>query len=213
MQSQVQSNTGSFQSVGPRNAHFSQTATQGGAYDNEMPQLRFIDQRTDPNPMVVQVSPQNQIFRSVDLRQMPSEQGMLSIGVQGGTTSQITDRYAVAESSTANTAVRQPTGADQLRQLMSSNYMQIRPSGAMSAIVVNPKNEYVAKTATIACAPAAASNETSADTDVLKQVSTVFNNMPLWTLPRIATAKVEQGITTNPLTLQSIVHSARDNLT
>ena len=91
--------------------------------------------------------------------------------------------------------------------------MQIRLSGAMSAIIVNPQNEYVAKTATIACAPAASSNETSADTDVLEKVSTVFNTMPLWTLQRIATAKVEQGITTNPLTLQSIVHSAKDILT
>ena len=87
---------------------------QGSAGDHEVPQLRFIDQRTDPNPMVLQVSPQNQIFRSVDLRQMPSEQGMLSIGAQGGPTSQGPDQYAGAKSSTANTAVRQPTGADQL---------------------------------------------------------------------------------------------------
>ena len=51
----------------------------------DVPQMHFIDHRTVPNPMVLQVSPQNQIFRQ-DVRQMPaaSDQGMLSMGAQGG---------------------------------------------------------------------------------------------------------------------------------
>ena len=64
----------------PRNAHYSQTMVQGNA--GEAQQQKFGDPRPSPSqsPMVVQVSPQNQLFQHTDLRPLPSEQGMLSIG-------------------------------------------------------------------------------------------------------------------------------------
>ena len=65
---------------------------QGNA--GEAQQQLFGDPRTGPSqsPMVVQVSPQNQLFRHTDFRPMPSEQGMLSIGAQGVGAMQHSDR-------------------------------------------------------------------------------------------------------------------------
>jgi hypothetical protein len=48
----------------PRNAHYSQTMMQGNAGEA----TQFVDPRTGPfqSPMVVQASPQNQVFRQID---------------------------------------------------------------------------------------------------------------------------------------------------
>jgi hypothetical protein len=63
-----------FQSQGqqnvPRYANVSQTMMSGNT--GESPQIQFIDTRAGPTPMVLQVSPQNQAFRHVDIRQMPA---------------------------------------------------------------------------------------------------------------------------------------------
>ncbi len=61
----------------PRTANVSQTLMQGNT--GECPQIQFID-RNPPNPVVLQVSLQNQIFRQLDMRPMtvPSNQGMVS---------------------------------------------------------------------------------------------------------------------------------------
>jgi hypothetical protein len=74
---------------------------------------QFVDRRTGPSqsPMVVQVSPQNQVFRQIDFRLMPSEQGMLSIGTQGGNAMQSSDRYSGTESTTAHTSPQQQSHA------------------------------------------------------------------------------------------------------
>ena len=76
----------------------------------EGPQIQYIEHRPGTNPMVLQVAPQSQIFRQVD-RQFtaPSDQGMLSIGAQGGTSNQQSDRYSRSDSSVANTAFQQPS--------------------------------------------------------------------------------------------------------
>jgi hypothetical protein len=68
-----------------RNAHYSQMMMQGNAGEA----TQFVEPRIDvtgpsQSPMVVHVSPQNQVFRHIDFRPRPSEQGMLSIGTQGG---------------------------------------------------------------------------------------------------------------------------------
>jgi hypothetical protein len=62
---------------------------------------------------VLQASPPKQVFRQIDVRPMPgaSDQGMLSMGAQGGTSIHQVYSYSGAESSTANTAV-QPRGAE-----------------------------------------------------------------------------------------------------
>jgi len=77
----------------------------------EGPQIQYIEHRPGPNPMVLQVAPQSQIFRQVDRQYpAPSDQGMLSIGAQGGTSNQQSDRYSGSDSSVANMAIQQPSG-------------------------------------------------------------------------------------------------------
>jgi hypothetical protein len=92
-----------------RNAHYSQTMMQGNAGEA----AQFVDPRTGScqSPMVVQVSPQNQVFRQNGFRLMPSEQGMLSIGTQKRNAMQSSAPYSGTESTTANTAVQQSRGA------------------------------------------------------------------------------------------------------
>ncbi len=77
-----------------RHANLSQTMAQGSV--EEGPQIQYIEHRPGPNPMVLQVAPQRQMFRQLEVdRQFPapSDQGMLSIGAQGGISNQQSDRY------------------------------------------------------------------------------------------------------------------------
>ncbi len=76
-------------------------------------------------PMVLQVSPQSQIFPNVAAHQMPNakEQGIMSIVAEIGSSAasaQQSGRYSGSESSSANTAIRvQPSrGASLLTQSM-----------------------------------------------------------------------------------------------
>ena len=89
-----------------RTAQVSQT--MGPGFGGEAPQIQYLHHPQGTSPMVLQVSPQSQIFRNVDTRQMPSvsEQGMMSIGAQAGNLTQSPDRYSGSDSSSANTAVR-----------------------------------------------------------------------------------------------------------
>ncbi len=66
----------------PRYANMSQPMMSGNT--GESSQIQIIDTRAGPTPMVLQVSPQNQALRHVDIRQMPapSDQGMLSVGLK-----------------------------------------------------------------------------------------------------------------------------------
>ena len=116
------------QQSGPRHAHLSQTMAQSN--NGEGPQIRFIEPRpaSGLHPVVVQVAPQSQFFRQVE-RQLPppSDQGMLSIGTQGGTSIQHPDRYSGSDSSSANTAIQQQaTSGAQLTQQLG-NYMITSP--------------------------------------------------------------------------------------
>ncbi len=80
-----------------------------------------------------------------------SDQGMLSLGAQGGNSIQQVERFSGAESSTANTAVRKSQGAELLAPLLG-NYLltsQQSQSNAMNAIVINPQSSYQAMTGTI----------------------------------------------------------------
>jgi hypothetical protein len=222
MQNSVQSGSGLynsgqfFQSPGQqnatRNAHVSQTMMQGSA--GESPQMHFFDHRNVQNPMVLQVSPQSQIFRQTDMRQMPaaSDQGMLSMGVQGGSSIQQGDRFSGAESSTANTAVLKPRGAELLAPFLG-NYLttsQQSQSNAMNAIVINPQNSYQAMTGTIVSISAQA---VVSDYEHVFTIATkTFHMLPLWILQRMANAKIEQDITSTSSLLQSIVESASDVL-
>ena len=135
-----------------RNAYVSQTMAQG--YAGEAPQMQYLQESSGPNPManqmVLQVSPQSQIFRHVDIRQMPnvSEQGMMSVGAQAGNSAQSPDRYSGTDSSPANTAVRvQPSrGAHLLTQalgnyLSSSPYSQGEDNG-FQHVVVNHSSHF-----------------------------------------------------------------------
>ena len=71
-----------------RTAHVSQT--MGPGYTGEAPQIQFLHPSPGPNPMVLQVSPQSQIFRQVDARQMPN------VSEQGNSAQQ-SDRYSGSE--------------------------------------------------------------------------------------------------------------------
>ena len=221
MQNSVQSGSGLynsgqfFQSPGQqtatRNAHVSQTMMQGNT--GESPQMHFFDHRNAQNPLVLQVSPQNQIFRQADIRQMPaaSDQGMLSIGVQGGTSNQ-QDRFSGADSLTANTAVQKPRGAELLAPFLG-NYLtssQQSQGIAMNAIVINPQNSYQAMTGKIVFTSAQTMN--SDYEHVFTLATKTFHMLPLWILQRMANAKIEQDITSTASLLQSIVESANDVL-
>ena len=74
-----------------RTAQVSQT--MGPGFGGEAPQIQYLHHPQGTSPMVLQVSPQSQIFRNVDTRQMPSvsEQGMMSIGAQAGNLTQSPD--------------------------------------------------------------------------------------------------------------------------
>jgi hypothetical protein len=114
----------------------------------ECPQMHFID-RNVPNPVVLQVSPQNQIFRNVDIyiyipMTVPSDQGIISMGAQGGASIQEAERYSATYSSTANTAVQKPRGADLLAPFLG-NYLvnTLRTQNtAMSASVYSSQGSY-----------------------------------------------------------------------
>ncbi len=93
---------------------------------------QFVDPRTGPSqsPTGVQVSPQNQVFRvnfrQNDFRPMPSEQGMIPIGTQGGNAMQPSDRYSGTR--TAKNVAQQPRGAAALKELIGHrNYLQTSP--------------------------------------------------------------------------------------
>ena len=222
MQNSVQNGSGLFssgqffQSPGqhtvPRHANVSQTMMQGNT--GEGPQMHFIDHRPGPNPMVLQVSPQNQIFRQVDMRQMPaaSDQGMLSMGAQGGASIQQVDRYSGADSSTANTAVQKPRGAELLAPFLG-NYLLTTPraqNNAINAIVVNHQSSYQAMTGTIV--NKSTRTVTSGSEDVFAMAITTCQQFPLWILQRMANAEIVQDITTNSSMLQSISDSAKSIL-
>ncbi len=67
----------------PRTANVLQTLMQGNT--GECPQMHLID-RIAQNPVVLQVSQQNQIYRHGDMQSMtvPSDLGMINMRAQGG---------------------------------------------------------------------------------------------------------------------------------
>jgi hypothetical protein len=139
------------------------------------------------------VSPQSQIFRQ-DVRQMPaaSDQGMLSMGAQGGNSIQQVERYSGAESSTANNAVRKPQGAEILAPFLG-NYLltsQQSQSNAMNAIVINPQSSYQAMTGIIVKS-ACVQTVTSDSEHVFAMATKKFRLLPLWILQRMANAKIK----------------------
>ncbi len=166
----------------------------------EGPQIQFIEHRPGPNPMVLQVAPQIQIFRQVD-RQFPapSDQGKLSIGAQGGTSNQQSDRYSGSDSTVANTAIQQPSGAISTRSL--GNYLVTSPHNAMSAIHTDMPRHF-AMTATIA--------RNKQVVDILDMATSTIDNMPLWILQRLANANIDPSSTSDSLLLKGIVHNASE---
>jgi hypothetical protein len=70
---------------------------QGSAGDN--PQINYFTHREGSNQMPIQgSSPQNQSLRERDRQSLlPSDQGMLSIGTQGGTSNPQSDRHSGSE--------------------------------------------------------------------------------------------------------------------
>jgi hypothetical protein len=126
--------------------------------------------------MVLQVAPQSQIFRQVD-RQFPapSDQGMLSIGAQGGTSNQQSERYSGSDSSVTNTAIQQPSGGAAILTRSLGNYLVTShlvtsPNNAMSAIRTDmPRRS--AMTATIV--------QNKQRVDILDTATSTFDNMPL----------------------------------
>jgi hypothetical protein len=73
-----------MQQSGPRHAHPLQTMALCNTGEGQ--QIQFIEPRQGLHPVVVQVAQLSQFFRQVE-RQLPppSDQGVLSIGSQGGT--------------------------------------------------------------------------------------------------------------------------------
>ncbi len=144
----------------------------------------FID-RNAPNPVVLQVNLQNQIFRNVDMRPMtvPSHQGMISMGAQGGASIQQADRYSAADSSTANTAVQKPRGAYLLATFLG-NYLVNTPgtqNTAMSASVYSSQGSYQAVKATIFDEP-----EVQDESETVFTIATnTFEELSFWMLQRI----------------------------
>ncbi len=95
--------------------------------------------------MALQVNPQNQVYRHADVRQMPvpSDQGMFSMGVQGGSSTIQSDSYSGSDSSTANTAltaVQQSRGAALLTQQLETYLITLQ----QSSDDVNQRNERIA---------------------------------------------------------------------
>jgi hypothetical protein len=128
---------------------------------------------------------------------MPSEQGITSIGAQGGSVIQAPDRYSGTGSSTANTAMQQPRGSDFFKQLMGhSNYLQTSPqqrSHARPALGVNRLLTYQAMTATLSNARVAVSSGESVTnpSDIFERALETLNELPLWMPPLLCTPRSE----------------------
>jgi hypothetical protein len=195
-----------------RTAHVSQT--MGPGYTGEAPQIQFLHPSPGPNPMVLQVSPQSQIFRQVDARQMPnvSEQGMMSIGAQPGNSAQQSDRYSGSESSSANTAVRaQPSrGAALLTQSMR-NYLCTSPYSQSDAeqhgnqhTVVNHGTYFATAMTAVTVIPMAKS------VNPLEIAVESFEQMPIWILQRFSMADIDPSQLDTSSLLSKIKLGARD---
>ena len=176
-----------------RTAHVSQTMAPG--YASESPQVHYVSHSPEPNPMMLQVSPQSHIFRQVDARQMPnvSEQGMMSVGAQGGNVAQQSDRYPRSDSSSANTAVRvqQSRGAAMLMQSMGNYLSQTYHSqseeqqrGTQDS-VVNHGTHFANAMTAISVHP-----EAQTVTPV-GQAMESFEQMPMWMLQRFSMADID----------------------
>jgi hypothetical protein len=154
---------------------------------------RFIEPRPGLHPVVVQVSPQSQFFRQVE-RQLPpaSDQGMLSIGTQGGTWIQHPDRYSGSDWSSAKTAIQQqPTRGTLLTQQLG-NYIITSPQ-AMTAICYETPQHY-AMTATVV--------QHNQRVDIFGMSISTFDPMPLWKLQRLAIARIDPSGTADTSLLQ-----------
>ncbi len=117
------------------------------------------------------MAPQSQIFRQVDRHvPSPSDQGMLSIGAQGGTSNQQSDRYSGSDPSVAKTAIQPPSGGAAILTRSLGNYLVTSPNNAMSAICADmPRHS--ALTATMV--------RNKQRVDILDIATSTFDNMPL----------------------------------
>ena len=125
---------------------------QGSAGDS--PQINYFTHREGSNQMLMQgSSPQNQSLRQTDRQSLlPSDQSMLSIGAQGGTSNPQSDRHSGSETF-ANMAIQhQPSrGATHLTQQLGS-YLITSPRSAMTAIS-NGQPGHIAMTAIVGNLP------------------------------------------------------------
>jgi hypothetical protein len=126
---------------------------------------------------------------------------MLSIGAQGGTSNQQSDRYSGSDSSAANTAIQQSYCGAAILTRSLGNYLVTSPNNAMSAIRTDmPRHS--AMTATIV--------RNKQRVDILDMATSTFDKMPLWILQRLANANIDPSSASDSLLLERIVHNASE---
>ena len=195
-----------------RTAHVSQTMAPG--YASESPQIQYVGHPPGSNPMVLQVSPQSQIFRQVDTRQMQnvSEQGMMSIGAQAGNSAQQSDRYSGSDLSSANTAVRvqQSRGAALLMQNMG-NYLSPSPYSQSEGQQRGNQDTFVNHGAHFANAMTAISvNQIEQASTPVELAMESFEQMPTWILQRFSMADIDPSHVNTSSSLSVIKQVATD---
>ncbi len=151
------------------------------------------------------------MFRHVDVRQMPapSDQGILSVGVQGGSSNLQSDRCSGSDSSTANSAVQPSRGAALLTYLLE-NYLQTSQQSQDDCTQRNERNA-IRVMLTGPCAMRATKAESARErverhySKVVHLASDTFDKILLWILPLSANSSIELAIPSD-----SHLHSIHD---